>query len=94
MGDKSGAIQQANTPGARGTIMKTKLFNSVSDFFGSVSDYVTAADIKREDRRNAELAQQRANIRVAALRERFKAVRELSDRLNTNLDDYKDRRAG
>jgi hypothetical protein len=74
--------------------MKTKLISSVSDFFGAVSEYMTAADIVREDRKAAQIAQARANIRVAALRERFAAVRELSERMNASLDDYKVRRAG
>jgi len=66
----------------------------VANVYKAIADYVTAADIVRADKENAELANRRARIRVATLRERFRAVRELSETMNARLDEYKDRRAG
>jgi uncharacterized protein (DUF342 family) len=73
---------------------KPGILASVTGFFDAVAEYVTAADIVRADKEGTELAKRQANIRVAALRERFRAVRELSERMNAHLDEYKDRRAG
>jgi hypothetical protein len=48
----------------------------------------------RADEESAKQAQQRAHIRVANLRERFQAIRELSESLNGRIDEFKRRRAG
>jgi uncharacterized coiled-coil DUF342 family protein len=69
-----------------------RLFSSITRLFDAIADYVSAKDIIQEDRRNTELARRRAHIRVAALREKFGAVRDLTDTMNARLDEYKDRR--
>jgi len=66
----------------------------LASFFQSLSDHVTGADIVRADRQSAAEAQQKAHIRVANLREKFQAVRELSESLNGDIDKFKRKRAG
>jgi hypothetical protein len=70
------------------------MFDRVVRLFEALRDHFTGKDIIRADKENADLAQRRAHIRVAALREKFRAVRELSETMNTHLDEYKDRREG
>jgi hypothetical protein len=74
--------------------LKRRTISSVKEFYKTVADHVTGADIVRADQESAKQAQQRAHIRVANLRERFQAIRELSESLNDRLDEFKRRRAG
>jgi len=66
----------------------------MKDLYQAVADHVTGADIVRADVESAKQAQRRAHIRVANLRERFQAIRELSESLNDRIDEFKRRRAG
>jgi hypothetical protein len=73
---------------------KRHTISSMKDLYKALADHLTGADIVRADEESAKQAQQRAHIRVANLRERFQAIRELSESLNNRLDDFKRRRAG
>jgi len=73
---------------------KHRAISSMKDLYKAVADHVTGADIVRADQESAKQAQQRAHIRVANLRERFQAIRELSESLNGRIDEFKRRRAG
>jgi hypothetical protein len=73
---------------------KNHPISSMKDLYQALADHVTGADIVRADKESAKQAQQRAHIRVANLRERFQAIRELSESLNDRLDEFKRRRAG
>jgi hypothetical protein len=73
---------------------KHRAISSMKDFYKAVADHVTGADIVRADEESAKQAQRRAHIRVANLRERFQAIRELSESLNDRIDEFKRRRAG
>src|SRR4029079_10047451 len=73
---------------------KHHTISSMKDLYKAVADHVTGADIVRADEESAKQAQQRAHIRVANLRERFQAIRELSESLNDRIDEFKRRRAG
>ena len=75
-------------------LSKRPAIPSMKDLYKALADHVTGADIVRADRESARQAQQRAHIRVANLRERFQAIRELSESLNDRLDEFKRRRAG
>jgi len=69
-------------------------FSSVTALLNAVNDHMTGADIVRADLQNAELAQQTARIRVASMRERFTAIREMSRTLNERLSESNRKRAG
>lgn len=69
-------------------------FASVTALFNAVNDRLTGADIVREDLQNAELAEQTARIRVANMRERFMAIREMSRSLNERLSESNRKRTG
>ena len=73
---------------------KHRAISSMKDLYQAVADHVTGVDIVRADEESAKQAQQRAHIRVANLRERFQAIRELSESLNDRIDEFKRRRAG
>jgi hypothetical protein len=73
---------------------KHRAISSMKDLYKALADHVTGADIVRADKESAKQAQQRAHIRVANLRERFQAIRELSESLNGRIDEFKRRRAG
>ena len=73
---------------------KHRAISSMKDLYKAVADHVTGADIVRADAESAKQAQQRAHIRVANLRERFQAIRELSESLNGRIDEFKRCRAG
>ena len=73
---------------------KRPTISTMKDLYKALADHVTGADIVRADKESAKQAQQRAHIRVANLRERFQAIRELSESLNDRLDEFKRRRAG
>ena len=66
----------------------------VASLLNAVADHVTGADIVRADKESTKLAVQRAHIRAANLRERFQAIRDLSESLNERLDEFKRRRIG
>ena len=74
--------------------MKLQPRGPLGSFFQTVADHVTGADIVRADQRSAVEAQQKAHIRVANLRERFQAVRKLSESLNEDIDKFKRKRTG
>lgn len=71
-----------------------RLLERVTRMYRALADHFTGKDIIRADRENADLAEKRAHIRVAALREKFRSVRELSEKINARIDEYKNRRAG
>ena len=66
----------------------------LASFFQTVADHMTGADIVRADEQSAVEAQQKAHIRVANLRERFQAVRKLSESMNGDIDKFKRKRTG
>ena len=74
--------------------MKLRPRGPLGSLLQTVVDHVTGADIVRADQQSAVEAQQKAHIRVANLRERFQAVRKLSESLNGDIDKFKRKQAG